>query len=110
MAAAYVAKDCFNWEGTLKSWSFRTVWIIILLIGVIVSMTGFKPIEVIQFAQIANGLLLPVIAIFLLWIVNKSSVMGSFVNSRSQNTFGVVILGITIVLCVKTFVKVFGWA
>lgn len=109
MAAAYVAKDCFNWTGTLKSWNFRVVWIVILLIGVFVSMTGFKPIEVIQFAQIANGLLLPIIAIFLLWIVNKSSVMGEFVNSRLQNALGLIILAITIVLCVKTFVKVFGW-
>jgi manganese transport protein len=110
MAAAYVAKDCFNWSGTLKSWSFRAVWIAILLIGVLVSMTGFKPIEVIQFAQIANGLLLPVVAVFLLWIVNKSSVMGSFVNSKWQNAFGLIIVGITIILCVKTFAKVFGWA
>ncbi|MFK7783589.1 MAG: Nramp family divalent metal transporter [Crocinitomicaceae bacterium] len=110
MAAAYVAKDCFNWKGTLKSWNFRVVWIIILLIGVIVSMTGFKPIEVIQFAQIANGLLLPIIAIFLLWIVNKSSLMGSFVNSRLQNAIGLIILAITIILCIKTFLKVFGWA
>ena len=109
MAAAFVAKGCFGWKGNLKSWNFRIVWMAILLIGVSVSMTSFKPIEVIQFAQIANGLLLPIIAVFLLWIVNKSSIMGDYVNSKIQNVLGFIILGITILLCVKTFIKVFGW-
>ena len=109
MAAAYVAKGCFGWKGDLKSWNFRIVWIIILIIGVLVALTGFKPIEVIQFAQIANGLLLPVIAIFLLWIVNKRAVMGEYVNSRFQNGLGILILIITLILCFKTFIKVFEW-
>lgn len=109
MAAAYVAKGCFGWNGNLKSWNFRAVWIIILVIGVSVAMTDFKPIEVIQFAQIANGLLLPVIAIFLLWIVNKPAVMGKYVNTRIQNTLGLIIIAITLILCFKTFVKVFEW-
>lgn len=109
MAAAYVAKGCFGWNGNLKSWNFRAVWIIILVIGVSVAMTDFKPIEVIQFAQIANGLLLPVIAIFLLWIVNKPAIMGEYVNSRIQNTLGLIIIAITLILCFKTFVKVFEW-
>ena len=38
---------------------------------------GINPIEIIKFAQVANGLLLPVIAYFLLWIVNKASVLGN---------------------------------
>lgn len=109
MAAAYVAKGCFGWNGNLKSWNFRTVWIIIIVIGVSVAMTNFKPIEVIQFAQIANGLLLPVIAIFLLWIVNKRSIMGTYVNSRLQNVLGLFIITITLILCFKTFVNVFEW-
>lgn len=110
MAAAYVAKGCFGWKGSLKSWNFRIVWILILTIGVLVAMTGFKPIEIIQFAQIANGLLLPVVAIFLLWIVNSRSIMGEFVNTKLQNGLGFIILAITLVLCVKTFAKVLGWA
>lgn len=109
MAAAYVAKGCFNWKGSLKSWKFRIVWMGILLTGVLVALSDFKPIEIIQFAQIANGLLLPIIAIFLLWMVNKASVMGAFVNSKLQNSVGFLILGITIILCIKTFVKVFEW-
>lgn len=109
LAAAYVAKGCFSWNGNLKSWNFRLVWMIILAIGITVSLSKYKPIEVIQFAQIANGLLLPVVALFLLWIVNKRSVMGDHTNSYVQNCFGVLIVLITLILCVKTFAKVFEW-
>lgn len=109
LAAAYVAKGCFNWNGNLKSWNFRLVWMIILTIGIAVSLSNYKPIEVIQFAQIANGLLLPVVAVFLLWIVNKRSVMGDYTNSYIQNGLGALIVLITLILCVKTFAKVFEW-
>ncbi len=47
LAAAYVAKGCFGWKGGLKSKKFRTVWICILMLGVVCSCLGIKPIEII---------------------------------------------------------------
>ena len=88
LAAAYVVKECFGWQANLKSKSFRAVWMTILILGVIFSSIGIKPIEIIKFAQIANGLLLPIITAILLWIMNKKSVLGSFTNSKIQNIFG----------------------
>ena len=108
LAAAYVAKGCLGWKGGLKSKKFRLVWIAILLIGVLFSSIGIKPIEIIKFAQVANGMLLPVIAGTLLWIMNKKAVLGSFVNSKFKNIFGFVILGITIFLGLKGILKVFN--
>lgn len=109
LAAAYVAKGCFGWSGTLKSNKFRAVWIFILLLGVIFSSFGFKPIEIIKFAQVANGILLPVIAGILLWVVNKKSVLGNFVNSKMQNFLGLLIVFVTIFLGLKGIFKVFGF-
>ena len=106
MAAAYVAKGCFGWTGGLKSNRFRAIWISILAIGVLVASTGFKPIQIIQFAQIANGLLLPVIAVFLWWVVNQSKIMGNYTNSLFQNLISITIIIITLMLGVKTFAKV----
>ena len=108
MAAAYVAKGCFGWTGGMKSKQFRAVWMLILLIGIIVSSLGLKPIEIIQFAQVANGLLLPIIALFLLWIVNKTSIMKTYTNTKIQNLVSIVIVLITVGLCIKTMIKVFG--
>ncbi len=106
LAAAYVAKGCFGWEGNLKSEKFRMAWIFVLLIGIIFSSIGFQPIEIIKFAQISNGLLLPIIAVFLLWAVNKKSILGKYKNSNFQNILGFLILIIAAILGVKTLIKV----
>ena len=108
LAAAYVARGCFGWETGLKSKKFRAVWIFILLLGVVFSSLGIKPIEIIKFAQVANGILLPVIAGVLLWVVNKKSVLGNFVNSKVQNILGIVIVLTTIFLGLRGLDKVFG--
>jgi len=108
LAAAYVAKGCFGWKTGLKSKQFRAVWMFILLLGVIFSSLSIKPIEIIKFAQVANGILLPVIAGVLLWVVNKKSVLGNFVNSKTQNILGIVILITTIFLGLRGLDKVFG--
>lgn len=108
LAAAYVAKGCLGWKVGLKSKKFRIVWMSILFLGVLFSSIGIKPIEIIKFAQVANGMLLPIIAGILLWIMNKKSVLGKFINSKTQNILGVVILAITIFLGAKGILKVFN--
>jgi len=107
LAAAYVATGILGWKTDLKSKKFRAIWIIILILGVVFSSLGFKPIEIIQFAQFANGLLLPIVAGFLIWVVNKSSILGNYKNSKLQNILGIIILLITIFLGAKGILSVF---
>jgi len=102
LAAAYVVKGCFGWKDGLKSKKFRLVWIIVLLIGVVFSSVGFKSIEIISFAQITNGLLLPVVAAFLLWAMNQSNLLGAYTNTKAQNFVAFIILIITIGLGAKS--------
>jgi len=108
LAAAYVTSGCLGWSSNLKSKSFRFVWICILLLGVVFSSVGFKSIEIIKFAQVANGFLLPIIAGFLLWIMNKSSILGTYKNSLIQNIMGFVILAVAVFLGMKSILKVFN--
>ena len=98
LAAAYVVKGCMGWRGGMNSIKFKSVWAGIIILGVIFSSLRLQPIELIKFAQVANGILLPVIAIFLLWIVNKRSVLGNYRNTLLQNVLGIVIISISILL------------
>ena len=107
LAAAYVVSGCMGWTVSMKEVKFKLVWISILLIGVLSSSSGLKSIEIIKFAQIANGILLPVIAGLLIWIVNKKSVLGKYKNSKWQNLMGITILIITFFLGLKSIFKVF---
>ena len=108
LAAAYVAKGCFGWQADLKSKQFRLVWMSILVIGVLLSSFGLKPIVIIKFAQVANGILLPVIVLLVLWIMNKKSVLGNFTNNKIQNIFGFLILIGAVFLGCKGILKVFS--
>ena len=107
LAAAYVVKGIFGWKDGLKSKKFKAVWMFILFLGVLFSSLKIKPIEIIKFAQITNGTLLPIISGFLLWIMNKKNVLGKYSNNITQNIFGFIILVLTIFLGVKSIWKVF---
>jgi manganese transport protein len=109
LAAAYVARDCFGWEGGMKSTRFRAVWMSILAIGIIVASLGYRPIEIITFAQVSNGILLPVIAGFLLWVMNTGTLLGEYKNRPIQNLAGGLILLTTILLSLRSLDRVFGW-
>ncbi|MEQ8304564.1 MAG: Nramp family divalent metal transporter [Cyclobacteriaceae bacterium] len=108
LAAAYVANGCLGWDGNLKSRKFRMVWGFVLLMGVVFSSLGLKPIEIIKFAQIANGAALPIIVGIILWIMNKRSVLGESRNSSLQNILGGIIFVVTIVLGLKSIIQVIG--
>lgn len=107
LAAAYVVKGVFGWNDGLKSKKFKAVWMLILFLGVLFSSLKIKPIEIIKFAQITNGILLPIISGFLLWIMNKKNVLGKYTNNITQNIFGFIILVLTIFLGIKSIWKVF---
>ena len=106
LAAAYVVTGCLGWKKSLTSIRFKMVWAGILFLGMFFSSIGLQPVEIIKFAQVANGLLLPVIAIFLFWIVNKASVMGAHRNSLRQNILGLLVIGISIFLGAKSIYTV----
>ena len=101
LAAAYVAKSCFGWSGSLKSFNFRIVWFFVLLIGVIASLLKLNPIEVIKFAQFSNSLLLPIVAILLFWLINNKTIFKNSYSYKLQNILVIVIILITIILGAK---------
>ena len=98
LAASYVASGCLGWSNGTKNIKFKLVWLSILIFGVISSSSGFKSIEIIKFAQISNGMLLPIIAGFLIWVANKKTILGIYTNNTFQNIAGLVILLLTIFL------------
>jgi len=102
LAASFVACGCFGWRADLKSLKFRSIWITILIIGTIISSTGIKLILIIQFAQIANAILLPIIIFILYYVMNDKKIFGSYSNSFFQNLIGVFIFFLTVYLSIRT--------
>lgn len=108
LAGAYVAQGCLNLDGNHQSKTFRATWMLILFTGVLLATFGIKPIAIIQFAQIANGILLPVIAGILIWLANRANLLGTHKNSTFKNAISLVILIITLILGGKVILTVIG--
>lgn len=100
MAAGFVVAECFQWS--TKSWGYRLTALSVLLVGVAFTLLGAVPLEIIRFAQIANGILLPVIGLLLLFTVNNSSLMKSARPSFFQNAIFIFIELFFVFLGVKS--------
>ena len=107
IAAAYVVCGCFGFSINRKSKLFKIIAVIVLLIGVIFSSIGFSPIEIIKFAQVTNGILLPLVVVFLLFLANNSRLLKDNTNNLFQNVLGLIVIGFCLLLCYRSVAKVF---
>ncbi len=92
LAAAYATAGVLGWEQDLKSWRFRAVWAVIILIGTLLAAVGQRPVAAIIFAQAVNGLFLPMIAVFLLVVMNRQELLGEQTNGPVANVCGGVVV------------------
>lgn len=58
------------------SWHFRLVWLVVLATGIGFGLADVRPIPAILLAQALNGLMLPLVAWYLLLAVNHRTAMG----------------------------------
>lgn len=112
LAAAVTAKSLFGsnkkeWEVNGKN--FRLVWGIILLIGLISGLTIGKPIPAIIAAQAINGILLPIVAIFLILAVNDSALIPKeYLNSNMSNTIMILLVTVSCFLGINNIFSALG--
>jgi manganese transport protein len=106
LAAAYAITGAMNWQADLRGWRFRLVWMLVLVIGTALAATlGKSPEQTILVAQVANGFLLPLIALFLLLAVNQQTVMGKDTNTALANVLGAAIVLVVAGLAVYKLVN-----
>lgn len=97
LAAAYAAAGALGWSRDLRDRRLRMVWGAVIFAGAAFALAGVRPVPAILFAQVANGVLLPAVAVFLLLAANDAR-MGRWRNGVLANTVGVVVVLITVVL------------
>ena len=102
LAAAYVARQCFGWTAQRADPRFRAVWMGVIAIGVLSHLLNYRPLEVIYFAQIANALLLPILAVFLWWAIRSRTLMGTYRNNAWQDLLAAGVLLLVSGLALKT--------
>jgi len=106
-AAAFASSGVLGWKKGHDSQGFRGVWLGIILIGFIVSSFNLNPLAVIISAQVANGLILPIASIFLLFFLKNRQKMGALANTSLQNLLGGLVILIVAFLGVWNILKLF---
>lgn len=101
LSTAYMYSELFGYEGSLdqglqKSKFFYGFFVFqIVLAALFVMQPKFSLFQITLYADFLNGMILPVIFIFLYRFANNPDIMGKYKNSRSQNiiliTCGVVV-------------------
>ena len=108
LAAAYAVCGALGWSRDMRGTGFRLTWLTVLVSGTTFAALGTKPLTAILFAQAANGFLLPILAIFLLVVMNRSDLLGRYVNRRWANGAGALVVLVTLLLGGLKILRVVG--
>ncbi len=106
-AAAFASSGILGWKEGRNSGKFRAVWMGVIGTGLIVSLFDFNPLSIIVFAQVANGLVLPVASIFLLVVLNNRQKLKSLANTPVQNIVGGLVILLVCFLGIWNILKLF---
>jgi NRAMP (natural resistance-associated macrophage protein)-like metal ion transporter len=104
LSTAYYVCEGFGWEtGIDKKFReapqfFGLYTALIVLGAAFILLPRFPLLGVMYISQVLNGVLLPFILIFILLLVNRSDLMGTYVNSRAYNLIAWGTSGIMIAL------------
>ena len=108
LATSFAVSELLKIKEENKTFIFKSISVSILLIGSTLALTGIKPIKLILLAQFANGLLLPIVAGFLLYALNRKNVLGQYANGIVANVLGCAVVVFTTALGARLVLKTFG--
>jgi NRAMP (natural resistance-associated macrophage protein)-like metal ion transporter len=95
LSTAFFISEAFGWEaGVDKKFAeapeFYFLYTGIVVVGALgILFPGVPLLEIMYFSQVFNGVVLPVVIIFMLILVNDRRLMGKYVNRPLQNVIAV---------------------
>ncbi|AYZ74459.1 divalent metal cation transporter [Fusobacterium necrophorum] len=105
LGASYTLAGLLGWEYNNHDKRFQYTNIIICILGILGSATGFNPISLILFSQALNGITLPIIVIYLVYATSRKKLLGQFTNNIFQNVVGWIIGAISLFLGTSSLVS-----
>ena len=83
---------------------------VVLGLGMLAAALGTRPVSAIIFAQAANGFLLPIVAVYLLYVMNSSRLLGDYKNRWLSNIVGGLIVLVVSGLGIFKLLQAVGFA
>lgn len=108
LAGSYYICQGMGWEsGVDKSFKeaphFFTVFTSMITIGGAMTLIpGINLFQILLYSQILNGLLIPIVVLFIINLCNDPDVMGEYTNSPTQNFFSYILVALMFLLNIPT--------
>jgi Mn2+/Fe2+ NRAMP family transporter len=106
LSTAFVVCEGMGWEaGVNKKFSeapqFYGLYSVLIFFGAaVILIPGIPLFPVMYISQVLNGLLLPVILVFMLLLINNKKLMGEYTGKRAYNIISWTTVGVLVVLSV----------
>lgn len=102
LSAAYACTGILGWDENLKSFKFKIFWIIVVVVGLVATLTlGASPTQIILFAQAANAFLLPITGILLFIVANDKKIMRGKENKMWFNVLVVIVIAVFLFIAAR---------
>lgn len=105
VAAGWAVCGALGWSTDPGSRGFKAVALAVLLAGTLFAVVTSRPTALIVTAQVANALLLPVIALVLVVLANSRLMPQPFRNGRTGNLLALAVLAIVLLLALTKLAK-----
>ena len=107
-SAAYAISESFGWKEGLyrkfnKAHAFYGVIVFSIIIGILINFIGIDPIKALLYSAIANGIVAPVILVFIVKISSSKKIMGEYKNKPITKLLGwtaTILMGITAIAAI----------
>jgi len=113
LATAYYVCEGMGWESGVDK-NFKTapqfMWLYtgIIVVGALIILIPDVPlVPIMLISQVVNGVMLPFVLIFMLFLINDKELMGDYTNSRTFDIIAwatvVIMIVLTLALVVSSF-------
>jgi NRAMP (natural resistance-associated macrophage protein)-like metal ion transporter len=110
-SVAYAMAESFHWKFGLyrklkDAHAFYGVIIIAMAVGLLLNFLGIDPIRALIYSAVGNGIVAPIVLVFIVHLSSDKSVMGRYANGKVVAVLGWVIVAIMVVVALAALAAI----
>ncbi|HET9850079.1 MAG TPA: divalent metal cation transporter [Candidatus Saccharimonadales bacterium] len=111
-SSSYALSESFKWQEGLsrslkQAHAFYGTLIISLLLGLGMNFIGIDPIKALIYSAVANGIVAPVVLVFIVLLASNKKIMGEWVNKSSTTWIGWIITSLMAISGIAAIFAIF---
>lgn len=111
-SSSYAISESFGWKHGLyrklkEAYAFYGVIIVSVIFGILLNFIGIDPIKALIFSAVANGIIAPVILIFIVKMSSNREIMGKHASGKTYRVMGWFTIGLMALSGVAAIISLF---